>query len=406
MNTVQRNVMNLPRQRYPVHRSSGAAIVLSITLLAITGLTLWGLAAWSFAEQYSRTATDLLAQGVSSGQAQTSEGVGGEGSGEKAMSGNPTDMPKAEQSEADDIKSRGAQLPHPPLVKPLQYLFRPNGAFGCMQDNPQARDLSGSMSQSMTMTNAQCRSQCNAGGFVFAGTQNSSQCFCGNTFGQYGLSNACTMGCSGYNGEVCGGPLANSVSLTGVPPSMFTPLLPRPTIPPPPSNGGQCVIDINGQGYRHTEVQRWEAMGTSAQNTMGPGMLIPMNWTITGNGYYEQLPPNADLQIWTISGSHPVHVQLIIPNSSPNDLIFQPFEQPVSITGALQGTQQKWTNGMANPPGYLGNTRQEYPYGTTIVGAAQMNPIMEAVAPVNPFPGYAQPGGSTGTVTCQWHVMR
>jgi hypothetical protein len=187
---------------------------------------------------------------------------------------------------------------------------------------------------------------------------------------------------------------------------MFTQILPKPTIPQVPGNGGQCVIDINGQGYRHTEIQRWEAMGTSAPNTMGPGMLIPMNWTITGNGYYEQLPPNADLQIWTISGSHPVHVQLIIPNSSPNDLIFQPFEQPVSITGALQGTQQKWTNGMANPPGYLGNTRQEYPYGTTIVGAAQMNPIMEAVAPVNPFPGYAQPGGSTGTVTCQWHVMR
>jgi hypothetical protein len=221
MNTLQSNVTNLLRQRYTVHRSSGAATVFSIALLALIGLTLWGLAAWSFAEEYSRSATDLLAQGASSGQAQTSEGVGGE----KAMSGNPTDLPKAEQSEADDIKSRGAQLPHPPPARPLQFQFRPNGAFACIQDNPQSRDLSGSMSQSMTMTNAQCRSQCNAGGFVFAGTQNGSQCFCGNTSGQYGLSNACTIGCSGYNGEFCGGPLANSVFLTGVPPSMCLPVM-------------------------------------------------------------------------------------------------------------------------------------------------------------------------------------
>jgi hypothetical protein len=138
-------------------------------------------------------------------------------------------------------------------------------------------------------------------------------------------------------------------------------------------------------------------------------MLIPMNWTITGNGYYEQLPPNADLQIWTISGSHPVHAQLIIPNSSPNDLIFQTFEQPVSITGALQGTQQKWTNGMANPPGSIGNTRAEYAYGHTIVGGAHTNPIKDMQAPVT-VGGYSQPGDKsrmiTTNVSCTWTVMR
>jgi hypothetical protein len=389
--------------------------VFPITLLALVGLTLWGLAAWSFAEEYSMTATDLLAQGVSSGQVQTSEGVGRESSSEKAMSDNPTAMPKAEQSEADDITSRGAQLPHPPLIKPLQYLFRPNGAFACIQDNPQSRDLSGSMSQSMTMTNAQCRDQCKAGMFVFAGTQNGSQCFCGNTFGNFGLSNACTMGCSGYNGEICGGPLANSVSMTGSMPSMLMQIIPKPLIPTmAPNNGGLCVMDLSGQdmhsNYRHTEIHQWIATGPSVMNPMGAGSLIPMNWTITGNGYLEELPAVAggttNLRIWTISGGRGVHINLVVIGGN---LLFHPSEPAASVVGTLHEHQQQWIGGVAQTPGDSTGGWSEIDYGITLTGQANANPISVSTytPPVQALKGYSQQGMVTGTVTCQWNnVMR
>jgi hypothetical protein len=323
----------------------------------------------------------------------------------------PSQIAEAASGGESDIESRGLGDRRPIVTTPRIYPPRPNGAFACEQDqgtplSPSSlsqlpsltgRDLSGSVSSSLSLTNDQCRASCVSKGFLYSGTQSGSFCFCGNSHGRFGTSNACTTGCLGYLGEICGGPLANSVSFTFSPP-------PPPPIPDLPSNGGRCIIDNNGPGYRHTEIQVWVATGQSVPNANGPGMLIPMNWTITGNGYYDQLTPgNEDVQRWTIAGSAPVHAN-VTPIGS--DLIFQPFESAVSITGALQGTQQKWTNGMANPPGPIGNTRQEYPYGTTVSGAAQTNQIVEMVAPVNPFPGYAQPGGVRGSVICQWNVMR
>ena len=42
----------------------------------------------------------------------------------------------------------------------------------------------------------------------------SSQCFCGNSYGLYGLATNCNMACNGNSNEICGGNWANSVYLT------------------------------------------------------------------------------------------------------------------------------------------------------------------------------------------------
>src|SRR5690348_3262225 len=104
-------------------------------------------------------------------------------------------------------------------LNPLpQRIFPPrgNGAFACYADagtplgsfnspipSLTGRDLSGSVSSYFRMTNDLCRTTCSSKGFLFAGTQSGSFCFCGNSVGTHGTSNTCNVGCSGYPGEVC-----------------------------------------------------------------------------------------------------------------------------------------------------------------------------------------------------------
>ncbi len=60
-----------------------------------------------------------------------------------------------------------------------------------------------------------CIHLCLIAGYQFAGAQNSNQCWCGNSYGQYGVDlNGCNMPCVGNMVETCGGPYRNSVYIT------------------------------------------------------------------------------------------------------------------------------------------------------------------------------------------------
>lgn len=94
--------------------------------------------------------------------------------------------------------------------------------LGCYADR-QARDLPEASFQAADMTADGCQAYCREKGFAYAGTQYGSQCFCGNSFGQYGSlpESSCNAGCAGNAKEQCGGTWANSVySLTGQSPPL------------------------------------------------------------------------------------------------------------------------------------------------------------------------------------------
>jgi hypothetical protein len=84
-------------------------------------------------------------------------------------------------------------------------------SLGCFKDNAVDRDLSGLMVSTNTMTTEQCITTCAEKGFTYAGTQYSSQCLCGNSYGKYGAANNCNMKCAGNQNQTCGGYSANSV---------------------------------------------------------------------------------------------------------------------------------------------------------------------------------------------------
>ena len=60
-----------------------------------------------------------------------------------------------------------------------------------------------------------CIHLCLIAGYQFAGTQHSTECWCGNSYGRYGVDiNGCNMPCEGNAVETCGGPNRNSVYTT------------------------------------------------------------------------------------------------------------------------------------------------------------------------------------------------
>ncbi len=88
---------------------------------------------------------------------------------------------------------------------------------GCYKDNQDGpnpvhlggRDLSGNLWNSSSMTVEKCISFCN--GFTYAGIEVGSWCFCGNSYGKYGVATNCTYSCAGNASQECGGYWANSV---------------------------------------------------------------------------------------------------------------------------------------------------------------------------------------------------
>jgi hypothetical protein len=59
------------------------------------------------------------------------------------------------------------------------------------------------------MTTAKCTSFCSSKGFTMAGTEYSTECYCGNSFsnglGQVKSDGNCYMSCGGDNSSKCGG---------------------------------------------------------------------------------------------------------------------------------------------------------------------------------------------------------
>ena len=84
-----------------------------------------------------------------------------------------------------------------------------------------AAEISGRLSNShVSLINfngkINCLRSCMNAGYQYAGTQYSSECWCGNSYGLYGVkpTNECNMPCAGNEGEMCGGANRNSVYTT------------------------------------------------------------------------------------------------------------------------------------------------------------------------------------------------
>lgn len=298
--------------------------------------------------------------------------------------------------------SRPPFWPPPPAI--------PNRAFACMKDqgDPQGtsgRDLSGYMWSAANMTNGVCRAGCGTRGFRYAGTQVSTYCFCGNSAGHSGPSTACASRCSGDNREVCGGIWSNSVSLAD-----GAPLMPsQPATPPPPANGGQCVININRNGantYRHTEIQRWEVAGPPTTPSGTTNRVYPVRWSVSGNGALKDTN-GAQTRVvgWTISGAANVQflAQII---ASTGRLSLARTGMRGNAPFGVAGMQQVTLNGVPANPGAVGVGRQELDFGMSAPANATVISESRQIPHTGSY-GFEQgmnPAMGT-TWDCQWNFV-
>ena len=242
----------------------------------------------------------------------------------------------------------------------------PNGAVACTADrgDPQStvgRDLDGYMWTDAAMTNDRCRNTCASRGFVFAGTQFGSSCFCGARYGQIGPATNCNVGCSGQPGEMCGGAWANSISLSGS----------EPRIPAAPANGLQCAISVRGRyedvirkilhTYTQIEVQRWEVTGPPVPN--GNGYRIPVRWTTTGFGSLHE--DNGAGKVidskWGISGAHLAALDQV--RSGGNWRISRANVPLSTVLDGVVESRQEAINGALQPPVVVRAKTGEHDYG-------------------------------------------
>lgn len=91
--------------------------------------------------------------------------------------------------------------------------------LGCFKEEA-TRDLPNFLLQSSSMTPAVCQNLAMIAGYQYFGVQYSTQCYAGNTYGEYGLATNCNMACAGASSTMCGGSWANSIySISGGIPS-------------------------------------------------------------------------------------------------------------------------------------------------------------------------------------------
>lgn len=84
--------------------------------------------------------------------------------------------------------------------------------IGCYEDQYE-RDLDGYSFKSEEMTNTLCISTCKEQGFKYAATEYARECYCGNTYGKYGMADDadCDDPCAGDPDSMCGGYWRESV---------------------------------------------------------------------------------------------------------------------------------------------------------------------------------------------------
>ncbi len=90
--------------------------------------------------------------------------------------------------------------------------------MGCYKDsnssNLELKDLWRAHTTNSSMSTEYCIKYCSDLNFDYAGTQNTSLCFCHDSYGSFGKENdtcKCDRKCAGDNTQMCGGYSLNSI---------------------------------------------------------------------------------------------------------------------------------------------------------------------------------------------------
>jgi hypothetical protein len=238
------------------------------------------------------------------------------------------------------------------------------------------------------MTTAMCTTECANRGFMYAGTQFGSYCFCGNQpYGRSGLAPppGCNVPCSGNANERCGGTWANSVYWTrfaAVPQQGWT-------------GTATCQIDIRGPSYMDSRTHTWTLVGPPTP--VGGGEEYRAVWSVVGSGSKSEASGSAQ---WTVMGGAEGRIKFWV--RSGTTLVVSPVHTMLSMYEGIRGTQQ--LTGMA--PVALAAQAFEYAVPKIEVAVGSMAIAGSSNGPTTAPLGYMQPSSAQGTSACSWNFQR
>ncbi|MBA5866425.1 MAG: hypothetical protein GDA67_06980 [Nitrospira sp. CR1.3] len=214
-----------------------------------------------------------------------------------------------------------------------------------------------------------------------------------------------------------------------------------PQVPPPPSNGGQCVIDITGQindtvtsqgtttvtriVYRHTEIQRWEVSGPPRQEPGIVGKVYSMQWSTIGNGSKDQTNSSTAssgqshtdryLRVWDFrNGGGPLTTRLtVFLRTSDNQWVINHANLPnVVMVAPLTDQQQHTGDGVMDPIRSMPGQWPEFPASFPWTESGNLTQVVNRMQsfPIGVANGYAQiappagKGSLTGGAQCVWNL--
>lgn len=238
------------------------------------------------------------------------------------------------------------------------------------------------------MTNAMCSAECGKRGFLFAGTQYSTYCFCGNQYGRSGPSMDCKTPCNGNAGEICGGAWANSVHWTGL------------TATPTQgwTGSARCQVDIRGSNpsYADSRTHTWTLIG--APTPAPGGEAYNAIWNVTGSGSKSTATGSAQ---WNVRAGSSGPIRIWIRTGGASRVITSDHSQ-LSMYNGILGTQQV----AGGIPGTLGAQADEYAFPTIDAPLSATAITGASNGATNGTPGYVQPGTAQGTYTCTWNFQK
>jgi hypothetical protein len=190
-------------------------------------------------------------------------------------------------------------------------------------------------------------------------------------------------------------------------------------IPAPPSNGGQCLIELGGQvqplpgqrgqvsAYRLYEIQRWVVSPAPSQTGQNP-LLYSTTWTTSGNATRHEDNGYGEVNdwTWTVSGTNAVALQAK-KIASGNWLVQVP---QASAANGITVTQQHNSDALktyqqtAFAYGYPAMAPAPPPPGSPAGTAWRVSETNSWLVPSQVNWGYPRPGYARGTIGCTWNL--
>jgi hypothetical protein len=168
------------------------------------------------------------------------------------------------------------------------------------------------------------------------------------------------------------------------------------------SGHATCTIRISGQGYQHSETQKWQVNGPTS--VRGAFKLVPSHWTDAGSGssHVTQGDQTRDIT-WTVKAAEPGQFQFVV-RASDGKLVVGQANAQLRAASGITGTQRLTIGGVKQTPGPVDLEAFETQL-PPIVAAGSSRSVSGSTGPttVKGSFGPFQPAAASVTKSCSWH---